>query len=146
MISAIAEVRIVDICISAANIHVVVNVGNVRVVVVTLAVIVTEKLLFAGIRNSGSCSLPRLNSALFIGVSVAFWYITLYVAVVGKMYLRYASPVPFVQVMVNVTNEPEIADCVAGARFILFTSAIVNHTNHKRVMAMIYNAFLVVVL
>jgi len=62
------------------------------------------------------------------------------------MYLRYASPVPFVQVMVNVTNEPEIADCVAGARFILFTSAIVNHTNHKRVMAMIYNAFLVVVL
>lgn len=52
---------------------------NDRLVVVTLAVIVTEKSLFSGILYIGSCSAHILKSALFISVAVVnveFWYTT----------------------------------------------------------------------
>lgn len=54
VICAIAEVKIVEILISEAKIASVFIVGIVRTVVMTFAVIVTEKLLFAAIANIGS--------------------------------------------------------------------------------------------
>jgi len=94
VILAIAEVSIVEICISGAKIAVVSRVGSVRMFVKTLAVIVTEKLLFAGMRKIGSCSIHKPKDAIFIGVvstvgiCVAFWNTISYAADVGKTYLR----------------------------------------------------------
>lgn len=54
-------------------------------------------------------------------------------------------PVPFDPVTVNVTLEPEIADCVAGATFILFTLARVNHSDHNSPSEMMVNNFFIFV-
>ena len=47
------------------------------------------------------------------------------------------TPVVFVHVIVKVTLEPEIANCVAGVMVRLVISADVNQSNHKSPRAMI---------
>jgi len=63
-------VSIVENCISDENIHVVMSIGNIRAFVITLAIIVMEKLLFVGMKKTGSCSVVqnKLKEGRFIGV------------------------------------------------------------------------------
>lgn len=72
VIWAIAEVNMVKNCVSELKFAIMLIIGIVRLLLITLAVIVTEKLLFAEIEKIGSCSAPRLNKALFNGVIFAF--------------------------------------------------------------------------
>ena len=68
MICATAEVSTeLNHCVEE-SIPVVVSAGTARLLVSILAVMVNDVVEFAGSAKIGSCSVPKLSNALFIGV------------------------------------------------------------------------------